>query len=108
MGRRLPAQRAWSRRKPVCEVGVHSQGFADPQFLHHHEAQAVHKTIRLILMPSEIGEGGSFFLRAGPMDARQPLRVELLADSRGLGMAYLECQRDRFGHDVIGRQEVVN
>ena len=59
-------------------------------------------------MPPEIGEGGSFFLRAGPMDARQPLRVELLADSRGLGMAYLECQRDRFGNDVIGRQEVVN
>lgn len=61
--------------------------------------------MRRRLVPLEISEGGSLFILARPMDSRQLLRVELLADSRRFGVVRLECQRDRFRNHVIGRQE---
>jgi hypothetical protein len=50
----------------VREVRVHRQGFVDSQFLHHHEAQAVHEAIRLVLVPLEVCESGALFFGAGP------------------------------------------
>ena len=46
------------------------QGLIDLQLLHDREAQAVDKAVRLVLVPLEVGEGGSLFLWARPMNAR--------------------------------------
>lgn len=59
VGRRLPSQRAWSRRKPMCEVGVHSQGFVDPSFFITTKLRQSTKLYAWVLVPLEIGEGSS-------------------------------------------------
>ena len=41
------------------------------------------------------------------MDARQLFAVELIADPRSLFVADLASQRDRFGDDVICREQVI-
>jgi hypothetical protein len=77
----------------MCEVCVHGQGFDDSEVLHHHETQAVHKAVRLVLMPFEVGERGALYL----------FRIKLLTDSGSFRMSDLQRQRDRFRNDVIGR-----
>lgn len=101
------AQWARPRDEVVRKVCIHCQRFVNAELIHDDEAQAVDKTVRLVLVPLEVVERGPLLVRAGSMDLRQLLRVELLAESGRLGVADLACQRDRFGNDVIGRQEVV-
>ena len=81
----------------MCEVRVHRQGLFDSQFLHHDEAQAVHKAVRLVMVPLEVRERRALFVRARPMDARQFLRVKLLTDSSGFVVTDLERKRDCLG-----------
>jgi hypothetical protein len=91
----------------VCEARVHRQGFIDPQFLHHHEAQAVHEAVRLVMVALEVGESRALFFGARPMDARQFFGVELLTDASGLSVADLQRERDCFSNHVIRREQMV-
>src|SRR5207245_3103746 len=89
---------AWPRPGPgdeaVREVRVHGQGLADAELLHHHEAQAVGEAVDLVAMPLEVLEGLALFVRRRPVNARELLAVETLAQLGGLVVPQLARQRD--------------
>ena len=97
----------WPRDEPMCEVRVHREGLTDAQLLHDDEAQTVDGAVRLILVPLEVIESRSLFVGTGPMDARQLLAVELITQPCGIFMADLASERDRFGDNVICREQVI-
>ena len=90
------------------EVRVHSQGFADAQLLHDDETEAVHGAVRLIPVSFEVLEGGSFLIGSGPVDAGQLFAVELITQPRGIFVADLASERDRFGDDVVRGEKVID
>ena len=92
----------------MCEVGVHCQSLTDPKLLHDNKAQTIHGAVRLILVSLEVVEGGSLLVGTGPMDARQFFAVELIAQPRRVFMADPARERDRFGDDVIRREQVID
>jgi hypothetical protein len=87
---------------------IDGEGFTDAQFLHDDEAQTVDGAVGLILVSLEVVEGGSLLVGTGPMDARQLLAVELISEPSSVVVADLPSQRDRFGDDVIRREQVID
>ena len=98
---------ARSRNEAMREIGIDGQGLAYTDLLHHDEAQAVHKAVRLVVVSLEVVESKSLFVRAGPMYTCELLPVELLTQSGRLCVTDFPRQRDRFSNDVIGCQEML-
>ena len=90
------------------EVRIHSKGFTDAQLLHDDEAQTVDGAVGLILVSLEVVEGGSLLVWTRPVDARQLLAVELISQLRGVLVADLASERDRFGDDVICGEQMID
>ena len=90
------------------EVRIHCEGLTDAELLHDDEAQTVDGAVGLILVSLEVVEGGSLLVGTGPVDARQLLAVELISQPRSVLVADLPSQRDRFGDDVIRREQVID
>ena len=90
------------------EVRIDGEGFTDAQLLHDDEAQTVDGAVGLILVSLEVVERGSLLVGTGPVDARQLLAVELISEPSSVVVADLPSQRDRFGDDVIRREQVID
>src|SRR6266545_7747836 len=103
-----PAPRTWSRDEAVCEVRIDCQRLADSELLHHDKTQAVHEAVRLVAVALEVLERGAFFVRRRPVDRCDLLAVQLLTQTRGSLMADLARQRDRLGHDMVRRHEMIS
>jgi len=58
----------WERDEPASEIGVDGQGFADVEFLHHHETQAVGDAVGFVPMLLEVLERGPLLIRRRPMN----------------------------------------
>lgn len=90
------------------EVRVNGEGFTDSPLLHDDEAQAVHGTVRLILVSLEVVKGRSLFVWSGPMDARQLFIVKLIPQLGRHIVADLAGQCDRLDDDVICCEQVID
>ena len=90
------------------EVRIHGERLTNAQPLHDDEAETVHSAVRLILVSLEVVKRRSLFVGSGPVDARQLFTVELITESRSLVVADLASQCDRFGDDVICREQVID
>ena len=89
------------------KVRVDGERFLNAELLHYDKAQTIHNAVRLVLVLLEVLEGRSFFIRSGPVDARELFVVQLAAKPDRLVVADLECQRDCFGDDMIRRQQAI-
>jgi hypothetical protein len=94
----------WSRARnePVREIGVDGQRFADAEFLHHNKAQAVRHAVSLVPMLLEMVERGSLLIWRRPVNARELLRIETLAEGGRPLVADRASQGDRFGDHMVG------
>jgi hypothetical protein len=90
------------------EIRIDGEGLTDAELLHDDEAQTVDSAVGLILVSLEVIENASLLLGTGPVDARQPLAVELISQPRRVLVADLPSQCDRFGDDVIRCEQVID
>jgi len=96
-----------ARNETVREIGVDGQCFLDVQLLHDHETEAIREAIRLVPVSFEIIERRTLLIRCGPVNARELLAVQLVADPYRLFVSDFACECNRFSDYVIRRQERV-
>ncbi len=75
------------RCEAVRKVRIHRQSFANAELLHNDEAQAINKAVSFVGVALEVIKSSSFFIRAGRMNSRQLLKIELIAEPDGGCMA---------------------
>ena len=74
------------RYEVMREIGIHCQRLANTQLLHHDEAQAINKTVLLVLVALEVFEGGTFLIRRSPVKFCQLARISLLPETNSFRM----------------------